>query len=162
MIFNKNKHKADLYNTLLHLSRNVFFYKKIKLNDSFETRIYLMFIHFSIMMIIFKAKGEKFSQFSYDSVFHNIENNLRELGFGDVTVNKKMKDLNKLFYDILIKINLSKIGFKLNKDLFIKYFDIFRQNEEKLKKCTTYFNRFYKFCFDKNPKNMLQDIKKFK
>ena len=27
----------------------------------------------------------------------NIENNLRELGFGDVSVNKKMKDLNKIF-----------------------------------------------------------------
>ena len=34
----------------------------------------------------------------------NIENNLRELGFGDVSVNKKMKELNKVLYDILIKI----------------------------------------------------------
>ena len=38
--------------------------------------------------------------------FYNIENNLRELGFGDVSVNKKMKDLNKIFYDILLKIKL--------------------------------------------------------
>ena len=30
---------------------------------------------------------------------------LRELGFGDVSVNKKMKDLNKILYDILLKIN---------------------------------------------------------
>ena len=29
-------------------------------------------------------KGSKFNQGSYDSFFHNIENNLRELGFGDV------------------------------------------------------------------------------
>ena len=36
--------------------------------------------------------------------FHNIENNLRELGFGDVSVNKKMKDFNKILYDILLKI----------------------------------------------------------
>ena len=45
-------------------------------------------------MLIFKKKGEKFNQKEYDSLFHNIENNLRELGFGDVSVNKKMKDLN--------------------------------------------------------------------
>ena len=76
-----------MYNTLLSLSRNIFF-KKINLNDNFETRIYLMFLHFSIMMIISK-KGYKIDQTKYDSLFHNIENNLREMGFGDVSVNKK-------------------------------------------------------------------------
>ena len=161
MIFNKNKHRADLYNTLLHLSRNVFFYKIIKLNDSFETRIYLMFIHFSIMMIIFKAKGEKFSQFSYDSVFHNIENNLRELGFGDVSVNKKMKDLNKLFYNFLIKLNINQKGFTLNKELLIKYFEIFNLNDKKWEKFEEYFEKFYKFCFDIPPKSMIQKLKEY-
>ena len=48
-----------------------------------------MFIHFSVMMIIFKKKGKKFDQHSYDLFFHNIENNLRESGLGDVSVNKK-------------------------------------------------------------------------
>ena len=104
MIFNK-RHNSELYNILLQLSRNIFFYKKIQLLDSFETRIYLMLFHFSILMIIFKKKGKKFEQIEYDNLFHNIENNLRELGFGDVSVNKKMKDLNKLLYDILLKIN---------------------------------------------------------
>ena len=41
-------------------------------------------------------------------LFHNIENNLRELGFGDVSVNKKMKDFNKILYDILLKIEFEK------------------------------------------------------
>ena len=35
----------------------------------------------------------------YDK-FDQIEYNLRESSFGDVTVNIKMKDLNKIFYDI--------------------------------------------------------------
>ena len=39
-------HKTKLYNILLILSRNIFFYEKIELQDSFETRIYLMFMHF--------------------------------------------------------------------------------------------------------------------
>ena len=59
-----------------------------------------MLFHFSIILLIFKRKSLKFNQDKYDSLFHNIENNLRELGFGDISVNKKMKDLNK-FYDIL-------------------------------------------------------------
>ena len=44
------------------------------------------------MMIVFKKKGQKFDQKSYDSLFFNLENNLRELGFGDVAVNSKMKN----------------------------------------------------------------------
>ena len=44
------------------------------------------------MMIIYKKKGLKFNQNDYDQLFNNIEYNLRELGFGDVSVNKKMKD----------------------------------------------------------------------
>ena len=117
-------HTIELYNTLLTLSRNLFFYNKIKLNDTFETRIYLMFFHFSIMMIIFKKKEKKFEQSAYDSLFFNIENNLRELGYGDVAVNKKMKDLNKILYDILLKINNSENdSFRINKSLIIKYFN---------------------------------------
>ena len=56
MIFNIKGHNSDLYNTLLLLSRNILFYEKMKLPDNFETRIYLMFLHFSIMMIVIKKK----------------------------------------------------------------------------------------------------------
>ena len=55
MIF-KIKIIINLYNTLLHLSRNLYFYNKINLKDTFETRIYLMFFHFSIILNIFKKK----------------------------------------------------------------------------------------------------------
>ena len=81
MIFKIKKHNTDLYNTLLNLSRNIFFLQKIKLKDTFETRIYLMFIHFSIILIIFKKKKLKFDQNKYDDLFYCIENNLREVGF---------------------------------------------------------------------------------
>ena len=59
MIAKPKTHKYDLYNILLKLSRNIFFYKKIELPDNFETRIYLMFLHFSIFMIIYKKKRKK-------------------------------------------------------------------------------------------------------
>ena len=108
---------------MLSLSRNIFFYKKIGLPDTYETRIYLMFIHFSILMIITKKKGSKFDQKTYDYFFHNIEYNLREMGFGDVSVNKKMKELNKILYDILLKISKSSESdksFKINHSLVSK------------------------------------------
>ena len=107
MIFKNKTHTEDLYNIILILSRNIFFYKKINLPDNFETRIYLMFFHFSIMMIVTKKKGTVFNQKHYDLFFNNIEYNLRELGFGDVSVNSKMKEFNKILYDILLKIEIN-------------------------------------------------------
>ena len=157
-------HKNDLYNTLLTLSRNLFFYNKINLNDAFETRIYLMFIHFSIMMMIFKKKGKKFDQKAYDDLFFNIENNLRELGFGDVSVNKKMKDLNKILYDILLKINNSENdSFNINKNLILKYFN--QLNDDVFQKYVVferYLNDFYKFCFELPLENMIREAINFK
>ena len=157
-------HKNELYNTLLTLSRNLFFYNKINLNDAFETRIYLMFIHFSIMMMIFKKKGKKFDQKAYDDLFFNIENNLRELGFGDVSVNKKMKDLNKILYDILLKINNSENdSFNINKNLILKYFNQLNDDEfQKYVVFERYLNDFYKFCFELPLENMIREAINFK
>ncbi len=152
-----------LYNTLLTLSRNIFFYQKINLPDNFETRIYLMFIHFSIMMIVTKKKGQKFDQKSYDLLFHNIENNLRELGFGDVSVNKKMKDFNKILYDILLKIEKDSIkSFEINEKLIFKYFKLnIDISEADYIEFERYFVKFHEFCFELSPENMIRDAIKF-
>ena len=149
MIFKNKKHNNSLYNTLLSLSRNLFFYTKINLKDSFETRIYLMFIHYSIILIIYNQKEIKFLQENYDDLFVSIENNLRELGFGDVSVNKKMKELNKIFYDILLKINIEKSNFKTNKKLILKYFnDANMKKSENYELFSEYFLNFFKYCFE--------------
>ncbi len=159
-------HKTKLYNTLLILSRNIFFYKKIQLPDTFESRIYLMFIHFSVLMIIAKQKGEKFDQKSYDYFFDNIEYNLRELGFGDVTVNKKMKEFNKILYDILLKLNIantSDIKFKMNHKLISKYFEQLNNIKSiNYVQFETYFMNFFNFCFELPLDNMIEDLNKFK
>ena len=162
MIFTK-KHNTDLYNTLLTLSRNIFFYKNLKLVDSFETRVYLMLIHFSIILLIFKRKSLKFNQDKYDSLFHNIENNLRELGFGDISVNKKMKDLNKILYDILLKINIKGVEkFEINGNLLTKYFNnINTSNNRDLVIFKEYFVKFYDFCFELSPDIMVREAIKF-
>ena len=165
-MLNFKKHNNNLYNTALNLSRNLFFYKELGLKDTFETRIYLMFIHFSIFMIIFKKKNSKFDQDSYDNFFHSIENNLRELGFGDVTVNKKMKDFNKILYDILLKLDLSKENgknFLLNMDLIKKYFESLNSKEtSNLSHFVDYINDFFNFCFELPLDNMLDIANKFK
>lgn len=123
-----------------------------------------MFIHFSLLMIISKKKGKKFDQKTYDLFFHNIEYNLRELGFGDVSVNKKMKDMNKLLYDILLKIGeTSKNEFKINKKILLKYFkEINEENIDNYSKFERYFNDFYNFCFELPLNSMVREAIKFK
>ena len=79
------------------------------------------------------------------TIFHNIENNLRELGFGDVSVNKKMKEINKTLYDILLKLDISSNTnkFKINPALIMKYFNQLNTSENtEYVHLETYFNKF--------------------
>ena len=141
----------------------MYFYNRISLKDSFETRIYLMFMHFSIILIVFKFKKIEFPQYSYDNLFACVENNLRELGFGDVGVNKKMKELNKIFYDILLKILPDNKKIKINKKLILKYFDYIKESDnQKYDLFDQYLTNFYHFCFELHPKNMIKDALKFR
>ena len=113
--------------------------------------------------MIFKKNQNKFPQLSYDSLFFSIENDLRELGFGDVAVNKKMKDLNKILYDILLKVNTSNNNLKINKKLILKYFpNLDEVNSKKYELFSEYFIKFYHFCFELSPENMIKDALKFK
>jgi len=162
MIFKRKKHNSDLYNTLLLLSRNIFFYKDLNFNDSYETRIYLMFFHYSVILLTLKLKGVKPDQTNYNNLFFYIENNLRELGFGDVSVNKKMKDLNKIFYDILIKLKTNSIDFEINKNLSVKYFENLSNNDKNWLNFSKYFTNFYLFCFELDSNSVIKDAKKFK
>ena len=154
-----------MYNILLTLSRNKFFYKEMSLPDTFNTRINLMFFHFSIFLKIYKKKGIKFDQKIYDNLFHYIENDLRELGHGDVSVNKKMKDLNKILYDILLKIEKvhQEKTFNINSSLVLEYFkDIENENSNKYELFSNYFSNFYNFCFELSLESMLRDSINFK
>jgi cytochrome b pre-mRNA-processing protein 3 len=124
-----------------------------------------MFIHFSIMMIVTKKKHIKFDQESYDLLFYNIENDLRELGYGDIAVNKKMKELNKILYDILLKLELrSNSGFfKINYKLINKYFiELNDPKSDEFTKLNNYFSKFYDYCFEYSMENMLKAAINFK
>jgi len=128
------------------------------LKDNFETRINLIFVHLSMLIIILKKRNEHFPQKIFDNIFLNIEYHVRELGYGDVTVNKKMKILNRIFYDILLKINKTKSeDFKTNKEILKTYFGLTNENSSILiDNLSTYFDLFYNFCFELRANNMLQ------
>jgi cytochrome b pre-mRNA-processing protein 3 len=164
MFSNYKSHYNLLYNKLVELSRNIFFYKEISLKDDFETRINLIFIHFSIILLIFKKRKKNFPQEIFDNIFLNIEFHIRELGYGDVTVNKKMKILTRIFYDILLKINNSKTEAFVTSDEILKiYFDPIDDDKYRIiDNLSEYFNTFYNFCFELKGDIMLKGQINFK
>ena len=152
-------HNNNLYNNLVKLSRNIFFYKDLNFKDNFETRIILIFLHFSIVIEAFRIKKKgKFPQKIYDNIFTNIEYHLRELGYGDIAVNKKMKLLNKIFYNILLKISDNKSSvFKINTSILEEYFNS-KDNDKAnyASKLSDYFENFYNFCFELDSDTMIE------
>ena len=130
-ILNKNIFKYnDLYNKIISLTREKFFYTEISLKDELITRIYLILFHLGFILELLKKnnKNKKLAQNIYDSFFINIDLHLREIGHGDVSVNKKMKDLIKLFYEILLYCEQWDIKGSKDKMKFLK--NLFDNNNE--------------------------------
>ena len=56
--------------------------------------------------MVFKKKTEKkLLQQIYDCNFNQLELSIREMGYGDITINKKMKTYLNIFHSILDKID---------------------------------------------------------
>ena len=102
MFFKKeNKTISLIYQNIVEISRSKYFYLDLELEDSFETRFDLIIFHAFIVFFYYKNLNNKQSNISqslFDLMFSDFENNLREMGFGDIAVNKKMKVFIKAFY----------------------------------------------------------------
>ena len=112
----KNKY-LNIYNNLVKLTRNKVLYKNIANNESFSDRLIIFFFHFAFFLKLFKKQTSKENlQDLYDYVFKQIELSIREIGYGDASVNKKMKEYVNLMYSIVDKVELWE-----NLDLTSKY-----------------------------------------
>ena len=150
-----NSQEEALYNNILSLSRNKLFFTKFDLADTFQNRIYLIFIHISFLFIKLKQNNQKlihkvFYQKMFDLIFNRIELNMREIGYGDTVLNKNMKFLVKTFYNILPNCeNFNDRSLNAKKMFFLKYL---RHNNIKRKADYTplieYFAKYHTFCFD--------------
>ncbi len=98
---NKDSQVEIIYQNIVKISRSKFFYLDLKLSDDFETRFDLIIFHAFIIFFYYKNLSNKKSNISqalFDLMFGDFENNLREMGFGDIAVNKKMKIFISAFY----------------------------------------------------------------
>ena len=150
----KNKQENLVYNSILLLSRNKLFYTNFNLSDTFQNRIHLIFIHISFLFIKIKQnnniKYKIFYQNIFDLIFKKIELNMREIGYGDVSVNKNMKSLVKTFYNILLNCeNFKKKTLKSKNNFFMKCLELnLDKKNPHFEPLINYFDKYEAFCFD--------------
>ena len=102
-----SKEYLNFYNNLVRLTTNKNLYKGLNSQDSFSDRLILFLIHFAFFLKIFKKKeNTKILQEIYDFNFRQMELTIREIGYGDQSINKKMKDYINFFHFILLEIRL--------------------------------------------------------
>ena len=91
MIFKNTEHTIrKIYQNIVEISRSKFIYIDFGLDDSFETRFDLIIFHAFMIFYFYKSrniKNSSLSQMLFDYMFNDFENNLREMGFGDIAVN---------------------------------------------------------------------------
>lgn len=135
----------NLYNKMLFKSRSLKIYKKYGVKDSLSNKIFLLLIHFSFIFNKIKNNDLEYNQKIFDYLFLRIETDLREVGFGDMSINKNMKTLVNKFYFILKKFNnFHNCSKKKKINLFNNLLNFVNNDDKKLNNIIEYFNKFSK------------------
>ena len=96
----------DIYNNLIKLTRNKELYNLNK-QDTFYDRMIIFFFHLAFLLKINKKTENKQNlQNFFDYCIRQIELSIREIGYGDATINKKMKEYVNLLFSIIDNIDL--------------------------------------------------------
>ena len=115
-----NKLSQIFYSFICTFHNLRFFYLDLKLEDTFETRFDLIIFHAFLVFFFYKKKSiskPNLSQELFDHMFSDFDNNLREMGFGDIAVNKKMKVFVTAFYGRIAQYSKGMDAYYSNNDI---------------------------------------------
>ena len=134
------KEFISLYNNLVKLSRNKNLFSIFTDKDTFSDRLLILLFHFAFFLRKFIENTDKeYLQKFYDYFFRQIELSLREIGYGDVSINKKMKDYVNIFYSILDKITNWNNLDNIQKGEILSFYYKLKDNHLQF---VNYFNNF--------------------
>ena len=140
------KDYINIYNNLVKLTTNKKLYNGFKKQDTFSDRLIFFLIHFAFFLKVYKnEKNTSKLQEIYDFIFRQLELSIREIGYGDQSINKKMKDYINTFHSIVSDVHFwdnytkdqkkNKLSFFLDNleenEYLIEYFDDFKENLQK-------------------------------
>ena len=124
------------------MTRNKDLYKNFQKQDIFSDRLIYFLIHFAFFFKIFKNdENNEVLQEIYDFTFRQLELSIREIGYGDQSINKKMKDYLNLFHNIIDKIHFWE---SYSKDEKINIINDYLHNSEKNSFLLDYFENYLK------------------
>ncbi len=130
----------NIYNTLINYTRNKDLYISLNRTETFSDRLIFFLIHFAFFLKNFKNDNNKaILQEIYDFNFRQLELSIREIGYGDQSINKKMKDYINLFHSIISEVHFWD---SLKKTEKIQKLTIFLPDFEKIENLTDYFDNF--------------------
>ena len=136
-----NTEFLNFYNNLVKLTSNKLLYKNLADDqDVFGDRLSIFLFHFAFILKEFKnEKNENKLQKLYDFNFRQLELSIREIGYGDQSINKKMKDYINLFHSIISEIHFwDEMNFDKKTDCLSNFLQNFKNNEF----LVGYFNEF--------------------
>tara|TARA_A100001015_G_scaffold237309_1_gene269863 strand:+ start:495 stop:968 length:474 start_codon:yes stop_codon:yes gene_type:complete len=155
-----NNNFLNIYNNLIKLTRNKNLYLNLKNKDTFSDRLIIFLFHFAFFLKFYKNEISKNdAQNLFDFIIRQIELSIREIGYGDVSVNKKMKDYVNLFYSVLENIEKWEILKKINKNQLISDLMNIKEDNDLL---TDYFDKYTEFLRNNTLKNFTKDILEIK
>ena len=149
----------NFYNNLIKLTTNKLLYEGISNNqDSFSDRLTLFLLHFAFILKVFKnEENDKRLQDLYDFNFRQLELSIREIGYGDQSINKKMKDYINVFHGIISEIHFwNKITFDEKKEKL----SFFLENFKNIDYLVDYFDKFNEHLSKNNLNSYLKSVSK--
>lgn len=92
---------AWIYNAIVEQARRPQFYESLDVPDTIDGRFDLIVLHAGLYLPRLKTvrvEGKALAQAAFDQMFVNFEQNLRELGVGDMGVPRRVKGMLSAFY----------------------------------------------------------------
>ena len=116
----------------------------------------ILFFHLSFLLKTYKniESSENLQKF-FDYCVKQIELSIREIGYGDATINKKMKDYINLLFSIIDKIDTWDYADDIKKkEIIVKYIN----DNEKVEKYLNYFDKYCKYLRKNTFNSLSKDI----
>ena len=146
----------NFYNNLIKLTTNKLLYKSLNKQDSFNDRLIVFLLHFAFFLKNFKNdENEKILQDIYDFNFRQLELSIREIGYGDQSINKKMKDYINVFHAIISDIHFwNDSDLVKKKEIISKFLEDFTNIDELVE----YFDKYLENLSKKTLNSYLKSV----
>jgi len=151
-----NKKLLNIYNILINYTRNKDLYLSLKRKDEFSDRLKLFLLHFAFFLKNYKNDQNRvILQDIYDFNFKQLELSIREIGYGDQSINKKMKVYINLFHSMVSDVHFWD---NLNKSQKVEKISIFLDDFEEIENLVDYFELFNEKLSKKNLNSFLKGV----